>query len=440
MIIKRSHLVFVILISVCFSVTAIDLHDLQTQGLVKVDIQRQTTDEIIVNQPIIFEVKVSSIFGFNKGSNFKSPSVKNTVILPTKSLSMNGRETNSGKTWITQTREIVIYPLEVGSYLLPQVDVTVSVKGPNNAPVSGNLLTEQVDFIVSKPTELNSINNYVVTKELELSVIDSPDKTEYSLGEAFTREIIISADNVPAMMLPELVIKKIEGLSIYQKPAILNDKSNRGFLTGIKTYNITYIIEKPGVFEIPEQKIIWWDLQQKMIKTRVIDKKSWSVDAINSKTPVSNNNIDRPNLNIIFIFETVMVLICIGIILFLYFRNRVSLIKLFTKITHQEYRKYRRHFLDAVHNKEYHKACNYLYLIVNSLKKQGLSKHKVNSNTLHQHYRNNPNQIITLNKLLENAYKNTCHEICAQEAKNLLKNNENKKSVKYDLLLINPNK
>jgi len=57
-----------------------------------------------------------------------------------------------------------------------------------------------------------------------------PEKAK--VGDAFTRIITMTADDLPGMAFPPFNAGRIEGLGVYTKPAQVADKMQRGAFTG----------------------------------------------------------------------------------------------------------------------------------------------------------------------------------------------------------------
>jgi hypothetical protein len=79
------------------------------------------------------------------------------------------------------------------------------------------------------------------------------------VGDAFTRNITLRADQVPGMLLPVLAHERVEGLAVYPKPPLIQDHTERGEFAGERLESVTYVCEQTGAFDIPEVVIRWWD-------------------------------------------------------------------------------------------------------------------------------------------------------------------------------------
>ena len=71
------------------------------------------------------------------------------------------------------------------------------------------------------------------------------------------------------MFIPPLKIDSLDGVKTYfDEPIVTNKKEDRvGFIGGERIEEITYFIEKPGDYELPEIEIFWWNLNSKRVVT-----------------------------------------------------------------------------------------------------------------------------------------------------------------------------
>jgi hypothetical protein len=61
------------------------------------------------------------------------------------------------------------------------------------------------------------------------------------------------------MLLPALAAAPVDGLAVYPQPPEIRDHSERGEATGERIERASYVCQRPGKFEIPEQLLRWWN-------------------------------------------------------------------------------------------------------------------------------------------------------------------------------------
>jgi hypothetical protein len=69
------------------------------------------------------------------------------------------------------------------------------------------------------------------------------------------------------MVFPPLPLARVEGLTVYAQPPVVQDQVERGAFTGQRTQTVTYVCERPGSVTLPALAIPWWDVtQQKLMQ------------------------------------------------------------------------------------------------------------------------------------------------------------------------------
>jgi len=111
-----------------------------------------------------------------------------------------------------------------------------------------------------------------------LTAVESwkPEAGKAKAGDAFTRTIIFSAPDIPAMAFPPFPTPPIDGLGIYPKSPEVLDHNDRGQLRGERRDVIIYVCQRPGQFVIPATRLTWWDLDSKQL--RAIDFPALTLD------------------------------------------------------------------------------------------------------------------------------------------------------------------
>ncbi|WP_114327351.1 BatD family protein [Candidatus Colwellia aromaticivorans] len=360
--------------SLPFTTQALTIENLINSNQLTIETQIQNQKQQIVGQPLIFTVEVSTNRWFNKGTQLKTFELTDTVILANSEITINSTKKINGRTWSSQTREITLYPTRSGEYILPSIDVLISVNTENNGVVEGIIATTEQPFTISLPEALVSLESFLVSTKVSLTIEGSLDKEHsYEIGEAITQTITINATNTPAMMIPPLATQELTGISIYQKPAQVFDKANRGELLGTRIETITYIFEQAGDYKIPQQIIYWWNTSNNKLEEIIIPESFWSVGRNKNDVNKPNNNafsLSKEQLKHSLFISTLVIFI--SIVLFVLYHYKRTLFIIYSKVTQLEKRTLRHDFLQAITKQEYAKANQYLYQY--SMLMQGVPK------------------------------------------------------------------
>jgi hypothetical protein len=93
---------------------------------------------------------------------------------------------------------------------------------------------------------------------------------QLKVGDALSLEVTRRAQEVPGMVFAPLPVFSIDGLGVYPASPAVNDRINRGALTGSRTDAITFICEREGSYEIPEMRFQWWDPERQTLSEKLI--------------------------------------------------------------------------------------------------------------------------------------------------------------------------
>lgn len=357
------------------------IEDLVNQDKLTISLDISQNKQQIVGQAIILAIEISTDRWFATGSTIQDFSLKDVVMQANNTTTINGNKRINGQTWATQTHEITLYPTASGAYQVPPIKVNIAVNTEGDGIISGVLSTQENSFTIELPQALESIENFIVSSQVTLSIDGFFDEDkDYAIGEAITQTITITASDTPAMMITPVNLithnlisnnklssdkmtnnnTTLDGVSIYHKPAKVFDKSNRGTLLGTRVESFTYIFEKSGRYVIDEQVIHWWNSQTSTLERLLIPSSTWNVSDKGLSNISASNNFQAYDVTIETVIYLVIAILLL-IIISIGFIKRQYLSSLFNKVTKREQRLLRREFLNAVSQKSYLVATQYLY-------------------------------------------------------------------------------
>ncbi|MEH6822671.1 MAG: hypothetical protein V7629_02025 [Motiliproteus sp.] len=211
-------------------------------------------------------IEVASDKWFAGGTRIGHVEINDAIVLQREQFALNTTLQEQDRTWTVQQWSLVVYPQRSGSFEVPPISLSLSIAGDNLETLTGKTQTEPISFSAAWPQALADQRDWVATTRLEVSESYNKPIVEFKLGDALRRTVTISADNLPAMMLPKLAAPDIEGVARYLKPAQLSDKVNRGEYLAERSQQITYVFEVAGEFEIPAETFYWWNLATQQVE------------------------------------------------------------------------------------------------------------------------------------------------------------------------------
>ncbi len=190
-------------------------------------------------------------------------------------------ETINGDNWSGIIREYEIYPQSVGLFDYQSRSIQVHYADEiTRAPIKANLSIPGVELKATLPPGAESLNPFLASSKVTLNREIKGNTDNIKTGDAIVIELTAEIENMPAMFLPVL-LRFPESLdyTIYPEEAVIEDhREARNIGTsGSRKERITIIFENPGIFVIPEIKLMWWNTTTKAIETSILTRQSFEV-------------------------------------------------------------------------------------------------------------------------------------------------------------------
>ncbi|MHA3771831.1 hypothetical protein ACXR0O_09880 [Verrucomicrobiota bacterium sgz303538] len=217
--------------------------------------------------------------GFFSGTpTFELPDPKGVLLVPPAESPVVSSEVVADVSYTIQRHEISVFGQRAGELVIPPLTVRFHFK---RSPLDKDLVpatikTEPVRFTAKLPPGAEKLGSVISARNLKAAETWKPEPGNAKAGDAFTRTIIVSAPDVPAMAFPPFPTGQIDGVGIYTKQPGVLDHSERGQLSGERRDTITYVCQRPSRFVIPAARFTWWDLDAHQLRTidfpaRVLD-------------------------------------------------------------------------------------------------------------------------------------------------------------------------
>ena len=209
-------------------------------------------------------------FSFSN-SQFNLPEVPGAFLLQIDTTTVKLTENIDGQTWQIIRYPLALYPQKAGQLEIPSIAVRFSTStGFGSTSIPFEFQTKPLDLTINSPPGVKDGDLVITTTSFELDYEWQLASETAQTGDAVTLTIIRRANDISAMLLPPLPVFRAEGLAAYPQTPELNDKSNRGDLTGERIDRIIWVVEKPGLYDIPGIRFQWWDPNSRELKQQVI--------------------------------------------------------------------------------------------------------------------------------------------------------------------------
>lgn len=250
------------------TLAASQLDTLLENGRLTIDSRLEHTGDLVPGQRARMVIEVATSTWFTGGTRIRLPEVPGLVILQTDQFATNASETRQGTTWVLQRWTIDLFPQRPGEFRIPAMTLGLKVNGGELGNIEGEATSPPLAFTVSLPPALEQAESWVASPDYRVTQAVSRDTGKLQRGDAFERRISFTAEDVPAMMLPEVAEIKQDGLAAYPAPPVLKNSNNRGRSVGSREQTISYVAEQAGNYVLPALDFFWWDTREETLKLR----------------------------------------------------------------------------------------------------------------------------------------------------------------------------
>ena len=204
-------------------------------------------------------------------SHFNLPEVPGAFLMQTDTTTIKMTENIDGQTWQIIRYPLALYPQKAGQLEIPSIAVRFSTTAGFGSPsIPFEFQTKPLALTIKSPPGVKEGDLLITTRSFKLDYQWQPESGTAQTGDAFTLTVKRRAHDISAMLLPPLPVFRAEGLAAYPQAPDVNDKTNRGDLTGERTDTIIWVVEKPGAYDIPGIRFQWWDPDSRELKQQII--------------------------------------------------------------------------------------------------------------------------------------------------------------------------
>jgi hypothetical protein len=221
---------------------------------------------VTVGQAVTLTVDVFAPGYFTGAPRFPQLEVKDAVVVFVDQGS-NLNDKLKGVDYAGQRRSYLIYPQRAGTFEVPAFQVQVSYGAPGKAgPHAASAAGSR--FEASIPQAARGLGYFVATPSFELKGALDRQPSGLKVGDSLTRTITMSATDAFAMMLPPLSFPAMDGIAVYPaQPKTEDGSTERGAArVARRVESVTYVLQKPGHYALPEVAIAWWDTKAKALR------------------------------------------------------------------------------------------------------------------------------------------------------------------------------
>ena len=256
----------------------------------RVKVELSPKDGAWVGQRVTLAITLDTPDFFAGVPSFAIPTIPGTVVLPPAGSPVLGSETIGDTTFTTQRHEFAIYAQRAEIVRIPAFAIRFESNAGFGKPIiRRQVTTETVSFTAKTPPGADGLGTVIAARNLKVTDAWQPEPKTAKVGDAFTRTLTVTADDVPGMVFPSFQLDGIEGLAAYPKEPAVNDRTERGALTGRRVETITYVCEAVGTVAVPDRTLTWYDLDANELETAKVPGRNFTIGSVPKPDPTPDS-------------------------------------------------------------------------------------------------------------------------------------------------------
>jgi len=237
-------------------------------------------DTTWVGQQVVVNVDIMTNGVRFGGQRIRLPEVPGALLLEDAVTTVRLSEQIDGESW-----QILRYSYPMFVQREGRIDIK-SVAAEFNAyesftsePEAFSKASIALSLQVKRPPGVTDTRMLVTTRDFSVSTTISPESDSLIVGDALTQTVTRHASDVSGMAFSPILVTEVPGIAAYSRAPDVDDRHNRGLMTGTRVDQVTYVLEQPGEFEIPETQLLWWNPNSGQLNIEVIPALSLIVGA-----------------------------------------------------------------------------------------------------------------------------------------------------------------
>jgi hypothetical protein len=225
-------------------------------------------NHVTVGQPVRLGVEVLVPNYFTGAPEYPTFEMDGAIVALSEDRPEHLNELIKGTVYAGIRRFYLIYPEQPGTFDVPPIEIIVPYAASPPATTRANLHLPSLSFRAVLPQEARDLDYFLPTSHLRIQQKWTGSLNDLHVGDSLTRTIVVTAQKMPAMLIPPAKLSAPDGVRVYPKdPSVENQESELGeFIQGVRTDRASYLFTKAGDYTLPEIAVTWWDLAAQKLK------------------------------------------------------------------------------------------------------------------------------------------------------------------------------
>jgi hypothetical protein len=244
-------------------------------------------EDIYVQEQLLYTIRIYYSIGFDQGAQLSSPQVQNAVVQQLGS-DENFQEVVDGIGYSVTERRFVIYPQASGELQIPPVYFSASVgrRGGINRFFSNRNTVREINLnsdahtinVKARPASFPG-QTWLPAAELTLTESWSGELDNVEVGDAITRNVVLTTKGLSSSLLPGIEYADQVGLRFYPDQPVREDSANRDGVIGTRSEGTAMVASRPGEYLLPEVQLPWWNTETDQMQMAVLPARTITVVA-----------------------------------------------------------------------------------------------------------------------------------------------------------------
>ena len=266
--------------------TSVLAQDNELKAAVAISIEQ--TREVWAGQQVTLNLDLKTTGLSFSNSHFNLPEVNGAFLMQTDTTTIKLTERIDNRDWQIVRYPLALYPQKAGQVEIPSIDVRFTTSaGFGKTEKNFEFQTRALELEVKLPPGVNPGDMVITTSSFEVDHSWQPAEGTTKTGDAITLTVNRRAEDISAMLLPPLPVFRTDGLATYPQAPEVEDKTDRGDLSGERVDSITWVVESPGQYEIPGIRLQWWDPVSSELKEQIIPGLNLDIPPTGADKPAS---------------------------------------------------------------------------------------------------------------------------------------------------------
>lgn len=179
-----------------------------------------------------------------------------------------------GETWAGVTRRYLLAPMVPGEIVLPRSELIVTYADPqSNEPRRARLAVEPIRLAGVAPAGAEQLDPFLAAQSFALEQSVVGETKAMTPGASVTRTVTANIGGTSPMFVPPLLAPAtVEGVRLYPGEPVVQEKSERGQISGTRTESVTLVAEGGGEGTLPAVSLEWYNLRTGKVERATVDE------------------------------------------------------------------------------------------------------------------------------------------------------------------------